>query len=475
MLVIGVLLSGLGAAMMLPMLADLIAGSKDWRAFATGGGLSMFLGGGLALANWGHGKRLTVRTAFLLVSLTWVLLAAFGAIPFVISDLGLSVTDAFFESTSGLTTTGATILTGLDDMPPGVLLWRSILQWMGGIGIIVTALAVLPMLRVGGMQLFRLESSDKSEKILPRATQIAAFIGGIYIALTMACAISYWATGMSLFDAVCHAMTTIATGGFSTSDRSMGAFMTGGADIVGTIFMFAGGVPFVLYMMAARGRPDAFLTDSQVRVYLGIFLTVTLILTFYLWLAEIHQPVRGVRLAAFNAVSIMTGTGYATADYALWGGFANAFFFCLMFIGGCAGSTSCSIKIFRYQIAFLALKTYVLEMARPNVVARLKYNGRVVPEDTIFSVLSFFFLFFLCFAALAIFLSAIGLDLVTALSGAATSVANVGPGLGTIIGPAGTFQPLPDAAKWAMAAGMFVGRLEVVTVLVLLSPAYWRG
>jgi len=475
LLVIGVLVAALGAAMLAPMAADIAVGSENWRAFATAGSLTGFSGVALALANWGQGLRLTVRAAFLLVTLTWVALAAFGAIPLVIGELELTVTDAFFEATSGLTTTGSTVLIGLDAMPPGVLLWRAILQWIGGIGIIVTALAVLPMLRVGGMQLFRLESSDRSEKLLPRATQIAAFIGVIYVGLTSACAIAYWATGMSAFDAVCHAMTTIATGGFSTSDRSMGAFMAGGSDIVGVVFMIAGGLPFVLYMMAVRGQPGAFLRDSQARAFILAVAVIVVTLTVYLWAADLHEPGRGVRLAAFNAVSVMTGTGYATADYGLWGGFAAAFFFGLMFVGGCAGSTSCSIKIFRYQVAFMAMRAYVMEMARPNVVARLRYNGRPVSDETVFSVLSFFFMFFFCFAVLAMLLSAMGLDLVTALSGAATSVANVGPGLGPIIGPAGTFQPLPDAAKWAMAAGMFIGRLEVVTVLVLLSPSYWRG
>lgn len=461
--------------MLAPMLADLAAGAQDWRAFATGAGVTMFTGGALALTCWGHGHRLTVRAAFLLVAAAWISMAAFAAIPFRISTLGVSLTDAFFESTSGLTTTGATVLTGLDAMPPGVLLWRAILQWIGGIGIIVTALAVLPLLKVGGMQIFRMESSDKSEKVLPRATQIAMLIGVIYLGLTIACMSAYIATGMSPFDAVAHAMTTIATGGFSTSDRSLGAFMEGGADIVATIFMIAGGLPFVLYMMALRGRPQAFLKDDQARGFIVTIAVLVGILTVYLWTVGIHHPAQGVRLAAFNTVSIMTGTGYATADYVLWGGFANAYFFCIMFIGGCAGSTACSIKIFRYQIAFLALRAYVMRMARPHVVARLRYNGRAVQDETIFSVLSFFFLFFVVFAALSIALSSLGLDLVTAVSGAATSVANVGPGLGGIIGPAGTFQPLPDQAKWLMAAGMFIGRLEVLTVLVLFAPGYWRG
>jgi len=461
--------------MAFPLLADIAAGSLNWRAFAISGAFTAFCGGALTLSSWGQAGRLDTRSAFMLVTLTWILLAAFGAIPFMLGELRLGVTNAFFEATSGLTTTGATILTGLDAMSPGILLWRSILQWIGGIGIIVTALAVLPMLKVGGMQLFRLESSDTSEKILPRATEIASLIGAIYVALTFVCAMAYWLAGMPYFDAVCHAMTTIATGGFSTSDASLAAFMDGGADMVALVFMIAGGLPFALYMLAVRGRPGAFLKDSQARVFLMLVGTFTLVATALLVLLDLHDIGSAARLAAFNVVSVMTGTGYATADFAAWGGFATAFFFCLMFVGGCAGSTSCSIKVFRYQVAFIALKSYLMRMARPHAVSRLRYNRQALPEDVVFSVLSYFFLFFMCFGVLAIVLSATGLDFVTAVSGAATSIANVGPGLGPVIGPAGTFAPLPDTAKWLMAAGMLIGRLEVVTVLVLFTPRYWRA
>jgi trk system potassium uptake protein TrkH len=475
LLVIGLLLIVLGAAMLAPLVADLVTGHRDWRAFAIGASLTLFAGVALTLGARGAAPGMTMRGALLLTAGSWLVLCGFASIPFYVGELDLSAADAFFEATSGLTTTGATVLTGLDSMPKGVLLWRAILHWIGGVGIIVMALAILPMLRVGGMQLFQLESSDTSEKLLPRAREIAASIAAVYVTLSVACAIAYMVTGMGPFDAVAHAMATVSTGGFSTSDRSMGAFTEYGADIVCVAFMILGALPFALYVLAVRGRPGRFLRDAQVRLFLGLLLGLTAALTLYLWVVDIHHPATGLRLAVFNIVSIVTTTGFATADYSLWGAPAVALFFAVTFLGGCAGSTSGAIKTFRIHIAALALRSYVLSMTRPHITHRPHYNGRPVTDAEVFSVLSFLFVFFATFTALAIYLSLLGLDLETAISGAATAISNVGPGLGPIIGPAGSFQPLPDAAKWAIALTFIVGRLEVVTVLVLLTPGFWRG
>jgi trk system potassium uptake protein TrkH len=362
-------------------------------------------------------------------------------------------------------------------LPAGVLLWRSILQWIGGIGIIVTAMAIWPLLGIGGMQLFRLESSDASEKALPRAGQIASAVGLVYLALTFACFLSYLGANMSVFDAVNHAMTTVATGGFSTHDDSIGAFKDGGADIVALVFMTLAALPFVLFMWAIRGRPDHLFKDSQTRAFLIVAATACLCLMAWLWanpgVDESGLPVW--RSAAVNTMSILTGTGYASTDYYDWGGGAAAIFFLLMFIGGCAGSTTCSVKIFRYQIAGAALGAYIAQYARRHSVKPTRYRGKIVPDATVRSVLGFFFVFFASFAVSATLLAFLGLDTTTAVSGAATTLANVGPGLGDMIGPASSFQDVPDPAKWVMSANMLIGRLEIMVMLVMLTPRFWRG
>ncbi len=479
--VVGLMIAALGALMFIPMIVDVFYEGRSWRAFMISGLLTLLFGAALATANYTKDPNLRSRGAFLLTVSSWISLSAFAAIPFMMEPSTLSVTDAFFEATSGITTTGSTILTGLDDMPKGLLLWRALLQWIGGIGIIVTAMAILPMLKVGGMQLFRLESSDMGEKILPKAASIAAAISLIYLSLTVMCAFLYMVVGMSGFDAVAHAMTTVATGGYSTSDASMGGFMDNGADLVCLPFMLAGAMPFGVYLLMTRGHIKAPLKDSQVRAFIFVIAALIMMMTLSLWVGtefstgDNQSFWRALRLSAFNTVSVVTGTGYATANYNAWGPFAVAAFFAFMFIGGCAGSTACSVKIFRYQVAFEGLRAYLFKMPRNHAVAPLRYGGAPLPEPVLYSVLSYFFLFFLTFAVTAILLSIIGLDPVTAWSGAGTAVANVGPGLGEIIGPAGNFQTLPNSAKWVLMTAMIVGRLEIITALVILSPTFWRS
>ena len=458
------------------MLVDVLDEGRAWRAFGIAGGITTLFGVLLATITYTPKPSLRARGAFVLTVFAWLTLALLSSLPFLFEPINLSLTDALFESTSGITTTGATILTGLDNMPRGVLMWRALLQWIGGVGIVVTAMAVLPMLKVGGMQLFRLESSDMGEKILPRAASLAGGISLIYLTLTFACFVGYMMTGMNWFDAIAHAMTTLATGGYSTSDASMGGFMDNGADIVGTIFMMLAALPFGVYLlMTTRGDLKAIIRDSQVRAFLTVIACLTVIVTLFLILSDQFELTRGLRLAAFNTVSVVTGTGYATADYNSWGPFAVAAFFAFMFIGGCAGSTACSVKIFRYQVAFEALRSYLFRMPRQNAVVPMRYGGRPLSPSVVYSVMSYFFVFFLTFVITAVLLSLIGLDPITAWSGAGSAVANVGPGLGDIIGPAGTYQDLPGSAKWVLLTAMIIGRLEIVTALVLLTPAFWRS
>jgi len=473
--VLGILLTTLAFAMLGPCAVDLIEGNADWEVFAGALVLTMFVGVILFLTNRAPVRRMSLRQAFLLTTLSWLVLTVFAALPFAFSNLKLSYTDAFFEAMSGITTTGSTVITGLDHAPKGILLWRALLQWLGGIGIIVMAISVLPILRVGGMQLFRVEAFETQEKILPRAGQIATWIAVIYIGLTAIWSLGLWLFGLSGFDSVVHAMTTIATGGYSSSDNSVAEFRGAGVEVFVTAGMLVGAMPFLLYLRAVREGSFALLRDSQVHVFLGVAGAASAAIAFWLW------HVRGMPLgeaavaASFNAVSILTGTGYTLGDYQTWGTFPLVVLFVLMFIGGCAGSTACGIKIFRFQVLFSTSQAQFNRLLQPHGVFVPHYNRRPIPDEAIASVMNFFYLFILSFAAIAMALGALGLDFITAVSGAATAICNVGPAMGPIIGPSGTFAPLPDAAKWVLSGGMLLGRLELFTVLVLFLPSFWRN
>ena len=472
----GLLLTTLAAAMLAPAAVDAAAAHPDRDVFLQSAAVTAFAGVILTLANRAATVALTIRQVFVLTTLSWTAIAAFGAIPLYLADLGLDYTDAFFEAMSGITTTGSTVLTGLDTAAAGILLWRALLQWLGGIGIVVMAVAVLPLLQVGGMQLFRMETAEKSEeKALPRTAQIATAITIVYVALTALCGVALRSAGMSNLDAVVHAMTTIATGGFSTHDASVGFYESPTIHWIVVGGMIAGSLPFLLYLEAARGRMLSLLRDSQVWCFFGIVAAATAAVTAWRIAGGTADVELAVRETTFNVVSVLTGTGYSTADYWQWGGFSVACLFLFMFIGGCAGSTSCGIKIFRFQVLYAAVKVQVNRLWHPHGVFIPRYNRKPLPGSVIDAVMNFLFLFALIFALLALALTALGLDFVTSMSSAATALANVGPALGDIAGPSGTFQPLPDAAKWLMSLGMLLGRLELFTVLVLLSPAFWRG
>lgn len=470
----GLILSVLALAMILPALVDLGDGSPDWQVFAATSALTLFVGISLILTTRSNWREMGLRQAFLMTTMIWLVIAIFGALPFTFTSVGLSYTDAFFESMSGITTTGATVLSGLDETSRGILIWRALLQWLGGIGIIVTAISILPMLRVGGMQLFRIEAFD-TDKVLPRAAQIAGEILLIYMGFTLLAALIYWFLGMTGFDAIAHAFTSIATGGYSTHDDSIGHYDSAALDYAVSGVMVMGSIPFVLYVRAMHGNLSALLHDSQIRAMLGIMAISILSLAAYLFLESGLAPFEALRFTTFNAISIMTGTGYATAAFDLWGGFALAVFFLLMFIGGCAGSTSCGIKVFRFQILYATARTQLKRLMQPNGIFIARYNGQPITEQVSLSVMSFFFLYIASFAVLAAVLGWTGLDFITSLSGAATAISNVGPGLGETIGPATTFASLPDAAKWMLSAGMILGRLELFTVLILFTPHFWRG
>ena len=473
--VIGLLVAALGVAMAVPMALDIWAGNGHWSVFAESAGITVLIGAFMAVSTRNAvGEGMSLQQTFLLTTTVWVALPIFGALPFVLGATEAGFTDAFFEAMSGLTTTGATVFIGLDQLPAGLLAWRAILQWLGGVGIIVVAMVFLPELRVGGMQIFRSEGFDTLGKILPRATEIAQRISVIYVALTLACAIGYIAVGMGPFDAFMHALTTVSTGGFSTRDASFGAFGAG-AEYVCVIFMILAALPFVRFVQLLNGSARPILNDSQVRGMLITLALVVWVLTIWLWLRFEEPSEIAVRKALFNATSLLTGTGYASANYMEWGAFVVVLMFLVGLIGGCAGSTSCSIKVFRYQLLFASVSTQVRKIYSPSGIFTPRYEGRTVSEDVINSVMSFFVVFMASLGLFSILLGMTGLDVVTSVSGAAAALANIGPGLGPLIGPSGNYGGLNDTAKWLLATAMVLGRLELMVVFVILSRTFWRG
>jgi trk system potassium uptake protein TrkH len=473
--VIGLLVAALGCTMLLPMLVDLAEGRGEWPVFMESAVLTITCGGLTALAcSNAVGDRLSIQQTFLLTTGVWVALPVFGAIPFVIGATEARFVDAFFEAMSGMTTTGSTVLSGLDNLPKGLLLWRGLLQWLGGIGIIVVAMVFLPELRVGGMQIFRSEAFDTMGKILPRATQISSNISGIYVTITLICALCYLATGMNAFDATVHALTTVSTGGFANYDASFGAF-SGPAEYVASVFMILAALPFVRYVQLLNGNQKAILQDSQIRVFLIIIAVLVVVTSIFLLAQFPHHPEQAVREALFNITSIISGTGYASVDYMYWGPFLISVFFFIGLIGGCAGSTACSVKVFRYQILFSSIRSALKRISNPNGVFTPRFEGRPVTPDVMGSVISFFVFFIVSIGVLAVLLGMTGLDFVTALSGAATAIANIGPGLGDQIGPSGNFAGLNDMAKWLLIFGMLAGRLELLAVFALFTPQFWRA
>ncbi|MFQ5624224.1 MAG: TrkH family potassium uptake protein [Paracoccaceae bacterium] len=470
----GILVSILGASMILPLATDFLNGDRNWNAFAAAAVISLVCGGALMLSCANSLKRgLNIQQTFLLTTGVWLVLPLFGAVPFVLGAPHVGVTDAVFEAMSGMTTTGSTVFSGLDDLPMGVNLWRGLLQWFGGIGIIVVAMAFLPTLKVGGMQLFRSEAFDTFGKILPRAAEIAASISVIYVAITVACFIGYSWAGMDRFDAIVHSLTTVSTGGFSSRDASLGHY-SGSAEYVASLFMVLASLPFVRYVQLIGGSAKPMFRDVQARGYLAFIATVTLILIVWIWFHEMRELHHGIREALFNAISIISGTGYSSVDYQTWGTLPTVLFFLIGLVGGCAGSTSCSIKVFRFQLLFASIGSQIRRIHSPHGVFTPKYGGHPVGEDVISSVMAFLVMFMLSLAVISILLGMLGLDLITSVSGAATALANVGPGLGPVIGPSGNFASLPASAKWILSFAMLAGRLELVSVYVLFTVAFWR-
>ena len=469
---LGILQIILGIFMLIPVIVQFLYNEFD-SSFVGASIVTIIFGSLFFLSNLDHDKKLNLQQAFLLTALSWLSIAIFGSLPFVFSSTQFSFTNAFFESMSGITTTGSTIISNLEIIPKGILFWRAILQWLGGIGIIVMAITLMPIMNVGGMQLFKISSNDSSEKILPKSKEIALRLIYIYSILTALCAISYKALGMNFFDSLTHSMTTIATGGFSNYNESIGFFDNAYIEISAMVFIILGSLPFIAYIKFLSGNKKIFFSDIQIKTFIKIIITSIIILSVYLIINNSDQL--NLRSIFFNVISILTGTGYVNAKYDDWGSFPIILFLGLMFIGGCAGSTTCGIKIFRIQILYSFIANHLKKIIYPKGIFILKYDRNTVDDKFVASIISFIYMYLVIFFIITALLALTGLDFITAISGAATSISNVGPGLGSIIGPNGNFSTLPDLSKWILTLGMILGRLELFAILVLFLPSFWRN
>jgi len=473
--IIGWLLIAMGSIMLVPLLVDLAVNSDEWHVFLTSAFVTIVAGGLLVISTANSLEQgLSLRQSFLMTTLTWLVLPLFGAIPLMLGLDNLDFTDAAFESMSGMTTTGSTILEGLDSMPPGVLLWRSILQWLGGLGIVIIALIFLPVMKVGGMQHFRSEGFDTMGKVLPRAADISWMLVQIYAGLTIMCALAYLGAGMTTFEAINHALTTLSTGGFSTRDASFADFH-GMSHWISALFMWAAGLPFIRYVQVVNGSVQPLFRDIQVRAYFRwTIYAISLVAIYRIWHSD--DGLEGiVRESTFNVVSLFSGTGYGSAEVGAWGDFPLLVFIVAGFIGSCTASTGCSIKVFRFLVLFEAIKAQLRQLVSPNRVIPLHLDKRRLDDDVVVSVVVMFSAFVLGFGILTILLSLTGLEMRTAFTAAWTSICNIGPAFGPEVGATGAMNQFPVEAKWLMIAAMLLGRLEMVAVVVILLPRFWRG
>ncbi len=473
--ILGILLCIESAAMIIPMFYDLYYGNNDWIHFFYSSLITFIIGSVLFISFRKKNIKLGIRQAFVLTISSWMIISIFGAIPFVYSSSSLSYTDAFFESVSGITTTGATVISNLNSLTEGILIWRSLLQWFGGIGIIVLAMAILPTLQIGGMQLLHMEHDDPYEKTIPKVNRFVLELFILYIILSIICGILYFFSGMSVFDSVIHAMTTISTGGFSNYDQSFANFNSYKIEIVAVIFMIIGSLPFVLYLQFLHNQKKFFIKDDQVKLFFIIITAVIVVTTLWIRETKSLDLILSFRISLFNITSILTGTGYSSSNFSNWGSYGLVIMMIIMFIGGCAGSTTGGIKIFRLQILFRGAIAQIKKLTQPHAVFVMRFNGNTVNENTYNSVMGFFFMYIFLFITSAISLSFFNMDFITAFSASASAISNVGPGLGEIIGPASNYFSLNDGAKWILSITMIIGRLEIFTVLVLLSINFWKN
>ena len=474
--ILGSLLFFLGLTMILPLACSLYYQEGDTGAFL----YSMAAAFSISALFYFLFKpdegaiSLTHKEGFLIVTLGWLLAALFGSLPYLIQGTLPSFTNAFFESISGFTTTGATVITQIDGLPHGILLWRSLTQWLGGMGIIILSIAILPLLGVGGMQLYKAElPSPVKDKITPRIAETARTLWIVYIIISMVEFIMLMAGGMNLFDSLCHTFTTMATGGFSTSDASIAHFHSAYIDGVITCFMLIAGINFTLHYSLATGNFRTFFGNSELRFYLAIILTAVIIITITLKQHALYEGGQSLRYASFQVVSIITTTGFTTANYDSWPSLAKIILLLLMFVGGSAGSTGGSIKCLRILLILKHSYRELYRLVHPHAVTAMKLGKRIVYPETMASVWGFFLLYLMMTIVASVILTLLGLDMMTAFSSVAATIGNVGPGFGAV-NPLSTYSEIPFLGKWVLSFCMLAGRLEIYTVIILLVPEFWK-
>ena len=474
-LVSGTVICTVGFLLFIPLITELIFKTESWQSYAVPILLYLIVGGSIVITNKNVELKINTKEAFIITSMSWILLSFLCAVPFIYTEVNLSVIDSLFESMSGITTTGATILNDIDSLPKGILIWRALLQWLGGIGIVVIALVILPFLRIGGMQLFHLEGDDPYDKFMPKISSVVFKIVLFYFLITFLLIVLYYSNGMSFFDSVAHSFTTISTGGFSTHDQSFAFFQNTKILIIATIFMIIGSFPFLIIAQTSIKNFSLIFKDHQIRLFLIILIFAISSIYFFNSNNFEGNFLDEISTISFNTISIISGTGYVSDNFETWGGYASILFLFLMFIGGCAGSTTGGLKIFRFQILFKYIFLHLKKMMQPHMVIAAQFNGEKVSSSTFESVMIFFFIFIITFVTSAMLLSFSGLDFLTCISASASAISNVGPGLGEIIGPEGNYSSLSDYSKIVLTTTMFFGRLEMLTILVLFLPSFWKN
>ncbi|MEE9435698.1 MAG: TrkH family potassium uptake protein [Candidatus Adiutricales bacterium] len=464
----------LALSMTAPLAVSLIYQDGTAIYFLVTIGLVVFSGLILILTFRSPGQEIRHREGMAVVTLGWVSAGFFGSLPYYMTGVLDRFIDCLFESFSGFTTTGASIMTNIEMLPQGILFWRDLTHWLGGMGIIVMTIAILPLLGVGGMQLFKAEAPGPvTDRLKPRITETAKTLWKVYLVFTGAEVLLLHLGGMELFDSFCHTFGTLATGGFSTKSASIGHYQSAYFDTVITVFMLISGINFTLHYQALSGNIKAFYKNSELRFFLAIFLTASILITWSIWKSHVPSLGESVRLATFQTASILSTTGYTTTDFEQWPSFARIILLTLIFIGGSAGSTGGSIKVLRVMLLLKHSYRELRHLIHPRAVIPVKLQGRIVPDDVMFSVWGFFILFLALFIVAALLLTIMGIDLTTSLTAVAASIGNIGPGLGSV-GPTENYAHLPQAAKTVLILCMLLGRLEVYTVFILFVPEFWK-
>ncbi len=472
--VIGQMLVVLGAFLVIPAFVDLIAENGNAGAFFQSALISFGIGSMLVLATRNRvSGGFDVQQAYVLTTFAWILVSFFGCLPFMLGAPGLGFTDAYFESVSGITTTGASVIVGLDALPAGMNLWRGMLNSIGGLGIAFVAMIFLPIMRVGGMQFFKVQGYDTLGKLLPRASDIALSLLGVYAGLTVACIATYSALGMTTLDAVVVGMATIATGGFAPMDASFSKY-PGAMEYAGILFMFLGSLPYIRFVQMVAGDPRPLWRDSQMRAMFRWILGAALIVTIWR-VMSVDAPIEETfRRSLFNLLSIMSTTGFGSGDFASWGGFALIVAFLVGLIGGCSGSSSAALSVFRVQVILSALQSQIRQIRSPNRIVPVKYDGRSVDDETLDALVFYTATYIVLMGTFSVLMTLVGLDTQSALFAVWASLGNIGYAIGPLTAPTATFRDFPEAAKWVMIMAMLLGRMALLAFLVLVLPQFWR-